>query len=272
MSVLRHSELQQKDIERQIRFELKAVEEGAKKARQAIMEQGIADSVVGMKLMRQVVKPLVKQIEAAQHEAADATAEPRRGRAANWWWPIMTIDKFKLAVIILNSVFNAKPREGTTSYPVGRIALAISNSTYSQIDFDQWSDEQKKAKKETGEWSDLDRYLHSTKQLDARSWKKFQEKLKRVKMEKWTYDQGITFGVKCLDLLVAAKPEWFHVSTNPIKGGRYEIQLCLSEECRDVMFSLIEQEEVTSPRLLPMIIPPAPWRINPTKLTQGVPE
>lgn len=271
MSLSRHTFPEQKDIERQIRFELRAIEEGARKVREQIMEQGLADSIVGVKMMRQIIKPLVQKVEEAQHEAADQTCVPRRGRAANWWWPIMTIDKHKLAVIILNTVFNAKPRDGTTAYPISRIALAISNAVYQQIDFDQWSHDQKELKKETGERTDLDRYLHSTKQMDQKSWKRFREKLDRTKLEKWSYDVGITFGVKCIDLLVQARPDWFEVGTNPIRGGRYETQLSLSDECRSILFDLVEQEEVTSPRLMPMIIPPAPWRLNPNK-KQGASE
>lgn len=265
MAHLRHTEITEADIERQIRFELRCVEEGAKKARAALMEQGLGDSVVGMKLMRRVVGPLVLEIERAQQEAADATAFPKRGRAANWWWPVLTIDKYKLAVIILNSVFNAKPREGTTSYAISRIALSISTAVYQQIDFDMWEMEEKRRKKElkeagSRELTDLEKYLFSTKQIDLRSWKKFQERLSRVKLEKWTYDTGITFGVKCIDFLVQAKPDWFQVKTNPIQGGRWETQLLLSDECKDVLYDMIEQHELTSPRMLPTLIPPAPWR------------
>lgn len=253
------------DIERQIRFELRCVEEGAKRARQAIMEQGLGDSVVGMKLMRRVVVPLVHQIGLAQEEAMNATAFPKRGRAANWWWPVLTVDKHKLAVIILNSVFNAKPREGTTSYAISRVALAISTATYQQVDFDLWEKEQRQLKKElkdggSKEWTDLERYLFATKQIDQRSWKKFQERLDRTKLEKWSHETGITFGVKCLDFLVQAKPEWFQVKTNPISGGRWETQLILSDECKDTLYDMLEQHELTSPRLLPTLIPPAPWR------------
>lgn len=247
-------------IERQIRFELRCIEEGAKKAREALMDQGLADSVVGMKLMRSVIRPLVVKVDEVQKQAADSTATPRRGRAANWWWPILTIDKHKLSVIILNSVFQSKPREGTLSYPVSRIALAISNGVYTQVDYEFWEREQKALKKETGEFTELDRYLRSTKQIDNRSWKRFQERLERAKVQKWKYDTGITFGVKCIDILCQAKPEWFSVSTNPIRNGRYETQLNLTEECRQVMYDLIEQAELTSPRLLPTIIPPAPWK------------
>lgn len=269
MSHSRPTKLSEADIERQIRFELRCVEEGAKKAREALMEQGLGESTIGMKLMRRLVKPLVTVIEEAQRQAADATSVPRRGRAANWWWPILTIDKHKLAVIILNAVFNAPPREGTSAFPISRVALHISNAVYQQIDFDAWEAAQKQLKRETEEPTELDEYLRTTKQIDLRSWKRFNEKLARTKLEKWSFDQGITFGVKCIDLLVQAKPEWFSVATNPIKAGRYETQLTLSEECRAVMFDLIEQEEVMSPRLLPMIIPPAPWRINPDKQKQG---
>lgn len=269
MSLIRHSDLTEEEIERQIRFELRCVEEGARKAREALLDQGLSDSVVGQRLMRLTAKPLIAKIEEAQREAADNTSSPRRGRPPAWLWPIMTIDKHKLTVVILQSVFNAKPRDGTSAYPVSRVALSISTATQQQIDFDQWERDQKQLKKETGEWTDLDRYLRTTKQIDLRSWKRFNEKLDRVKAEKWSYDKGIAFGIKCIDLLVQAKPEWFSVKTNPLRNGRYETQLVLSEECRGIMFDMIEQEEVNSPRYLPTIVPPAPWRMNPNKQPKG---
>lgn len=260
MTHFRHSDPTEAEIEKQIRFELRCVEEGARRVREALLKEGLSGSKIGLKLMRKVMKPLVEEIGRAQEEAMEKTMEGKRGRAPHWWTLINTIDRHKLGVIILNSVFNAKPRDGTSAYPVSRVALAVSNGVYQQIDFDNWEADQKDLKKETGEITDLDRLNWSTKNLDQKAWKRFREKIDRVKTEKWTHEQGINFGVKCLDFLLSAKPEWFEISTNPIQGGRWETQLVLSDECRDVMFDMIEQEELTSPRLLPTIIPPAPWR------------
>lgn len=250
----------EEDIEKQIRFELKCVEEGARKVREQLLADGPGGSKVGQKLMRKVMKPLVRVLAEAKQEAIDGMAKKSPGRNPEWWTKIMVIDHHKLAVIILNSVFNAKPREGTSAYPISRIALSISNAVYHQIDYDNWEKEQRELKKETGEFTDLDKLSFHAKHVDQKTWRRFQEKIDRVKTQKWTHEQGMVFGVTCIDFLVRAKPEWFHVKTNPIQGGRFETQLVLTEECRSVMFDLIEQEELTSPRLLPTIIPPAPWR------------
>lgn len=277
MSYTRHTDMAEIDIETQIRFELSCIEEGARKAREALMEQGLADSVVGMKMTRRIIKPLIQQIELAQEEAALGVVNLKRGRPVGWWLPISTIDKHKLAVIILNAVFSVKPRDGTLNLAVSRVASAIASRAYEQIDYDRWEKEQKALKRtmkadaeKTGEkvgWTDLERFIKSNKQIDAQRWKKFQERIERVKDKKWTHEQGIIFGVKCLDLLVQAKPEWFSVSTNAIQRGRFETQLSMTEECKDVMFDLVEEQELASPRFLPMIKPPAPWR-----KTQGVTE
>jgi hypothetical protein len=260
MAHFRHTQPTEIEIERQIRFELRCVEDGAQKVRDSLLKEGLGGSRIGMKLMRKVMKPLVQEIGRSQTEAFEKTMEGKRGRAPHWWTLVNVIDKHKLGVIIMNSVFNAKPRDGTSAYPVSRVALAISNGVYQQIDYDTWEADQKELKKETGEFTDLDRLNLSAKNLDQKIWKRFREKIDRVKLEKWTHEQGITFGVKCLDFLVTAKPDWFEIATKPIQGGRWETQLILSEECRDVMFDMIEQEELTSPRLLPTLIPPAPWR------------
>jgi len=56
LSHSRHTLLTQQEIERQIRYKLRCVEEGARSARQSLMEQGLSDSVVGFYLMRRIVK------------------------------------------------------------------------------------------------------------------------------------------------------------------------------------------------------------------------
>jgi len=260
MAQYRHSDTTDADREAEIRWELRAIEDGARKAREQMDSKSLSETTPGRRLMKQAVVPLVSHIEKAQQEAADYLIDKKIGRKPAWCVPMVTIEPDKLAVIVVTTIFNSTPKEFTPHYPIARIALGIHHATYTQVDYDQWEQEQRELRKETGQVTDLDNYLRHTKRIDKSSFDRFTWKIKRARMEKWPYEIGIHFGVKCVDLLVAANPNWFEVRTNRTRNARHETQLMLSQECRDLLVDLMEQEELRKPRMLPMIQPPKPWR------------
>lgn len=253
------------DIERQIRFELRCIEDGVRVAREALSEQGLGGSNVGSKMMKKIFKPLMEQVSAAQVEAHARLTGPNLRKPHLWWAPILTLTAEKVSVIILNTLFTANPREGSVNYRLSSLASDISRAIQTQIDYEMWVKDQRQLKKELKaegitEFTDLERLLHSTKNVDHRAWAKFNERITRAKMDKWSKENGIAFGVKCIDLLISARPEWFSIKTNPVGRGMFEVQLTLTAEAQAVLLELLEQEEIATPRLLPTIIPPLPWR------------
>jgi hypothetical protein len=246
------------DIDAQIRWEMSGVERGVDRARDQMNDQKVGDSEVGMKLMRRVVPPLIEKIKAAQAEASEAVANPKRGRPQFWWWLILLLPADQLAVITLKGALNERPREFTFNFPVVRVANNIARAAWTQLDYELWREAQ--GEKDPGD-NEFLHYLRRTKQPDVKSFKKFSEKIARKKIERWDFDTGIVFGVKLIELLCAAAPDWFSVKTNRLRGGRTENQLVMSEDAKETIYSLTEQTELSRPMLLPMIIPPADWRI-----------
>jgi hypothetical protein len=246
------------DIEGQIRWEMSGVERGVQRARAQMAEQKVGDSEVGMKLMRRVVPPLIASIKAAQAEASEGVANPKRGRPQLWWWLILLLPADQLAVITLKAALTEKPRDFTLAMAVTKVANAISALAWTQVDYELWREAQ-------GEKDPLDNeflhYLRRVKQPDAKSFKKFSERIQRQKIERWDHEAGIQFGVKLISLLVEAAPDWFEIKVGRLKGGRTENQLVMREAAKEAILDLTEQTELSRPMLLPMIVPPADWRI-----------
>ena len=245
------------DIERQQRFELRCIEEGARRVRDTLQREGLADSVVGHRLIRKIAGPMLTEIDKAREEVVASLTS--RGNPPSWSGPFLALDRTKLMVVTLVSLFRCPTREGSLNYPISRVASTISGAIRVQLDFEKWvSDE--KARKKNGEVNtDLDEFKRSFKNADAKTWGRYKAKISRARMEPWSPTTGIKLGVKCVDLLVQAKPEWFSVATNPIGRGKYETQLMLSQDCRDVINGMIEREELANPRLMPMLCPPEDW-------------
>ena len=259
MAHIRHTDFTPEDIEAQIKWENMAVEEGARRFRESLEDTGIGNSTIGQTLMQRTLKPLYEKIIEAQQEAFDIETQPGGGKRPAWCKPILTLSPDKLAVIILQAVFNTAPREGMVSFPVTRVARNLSSAAQMQVDFDLWEEEMKREKKETKERTELDHYLSRTKQISAKSFDRFSQKIQRTKLEKWPRASGRAFGAKCIKLLKEARPDWFSVSTIKIEHGKTEIHLVFSEECKEVMLNLIERSAVMSPRLMPTLIPPKRW-------------
>lgn len=260
MAHYRHTQTTDADREAEIRWELRAVEDGARRAREQMDTKALSETTPGRRLMKRAIVPLVGEIKKAQKEAADMLIDGKLGRKPHWCLPMTTIDPYKLAVIVVSTIFNSTPKQFTPHYPISRVALGIHHAVYTQVDYDQWEEQQRELRKETGQVTELDNYLRHTKKIDKASFDRFTWKINRARMEKWPYEVGIHFGVKCLDLLVQSNPSWFEVRTNRTRNGKHETQLMLSQECRDLLVDLMEQEELRKPRMLPMIQPPKPWK------------
>lgn len=247
------------EIERQIRFELRAIEEASRKVRENIRQNGLAGSPVSMKITKRLIKPLVETIETDRATAVE-TLNANGRKKFLWIVPMCSVEAHKLAVIILTCLFRTKKREGSSGVPISRLARNISETTAQQLQFDQWEADQKALKKEEGGFTDLDRLRSSIKVVDEKSWGRFKANIDVARLEQWDHSTGIHFGAKCIDVLAKAAPHWFEVATVNIGRGLHEAQVVMTDECQEAIIKMVEDQGIAGPRLLPMLCPPAPWR------------
>jgi hypothetical protein len=241
------------EIEEQKHWELAGVERGVQKVRAEIEAQRVGDSQLGYALAQKAVPPLIEKIKEAQAEAERHLAEAagNTGRRSPWWYLILMLPADKLAVITIKRVMATPPRDFTFNHALTSLAGQINMSVIDQLEYEDMRGEDKKR---------IDRFFQNYA-LTPRNLKRLRERLDRQRAERWSTDHGIQLGVVLLTLLTQAVPEWFSISSQRLRSGRWEYQFIISEAARDVLFRLSEQCELTQPALMPTITPPADWRI-----------
>lgn len=255
------------DIEEQIRWEMVGVERGVERAREAFEDRTIADGDVGRKLIALAVPRLAAVIKSAQEEAMAHLTKPGRGRPLLWWLQILTLTPEQLAVITFRAVLNYKPRDFTFNRPLTAVCVKLDLDVKLQLDFEDWKEDERAKTKAGGKdengrnlvVNQYERFLRSTKQVNAKTFKKFCEKIERRRKDRWSREDGIAFAAKLIELLCLAIPEWLHVEYRSTKGGASEKQIIFSEECKALIAEIVEQTELSRPLLMPMICPPEDW-------------
>lgn len=244
------------DIEDQKHWELAGVERGVRRVRDEIDGQKVADSKLGSALAQRAVPRLIRELQSAQAEAEEGLAgmAGKRGRVTPWWYMMLMLPADKLAVITVKKVMSFQPREFTFNPALTGLASDINNAIRDQLDYEDWRSESKDAK------ATIDRYFEKHR-LTPRNLKRLRERLDKKREDRWDTPTGVQFGVVLLNRLVAAVPDWFSIESNRLRGGRYEYQLVFSEAAREALFRMSEQCELSQPALMPMICPPADWRI-----------
>lgn len=246
------------DIEAQIRWEMEAVQRGVERAREAAKVQQVADTDVGTSVMRRLVPALAARIKAKQEEAQAAILAAQRGRPQLWWWMVQMLDAESLAVITIRTLFTATPRDLTFNRPITYVARNINRSVVLEVEYSDWKVEQQKLPKDQNLFL---KFLRSTKQVDAKAFKRFSEKYQIKRDQKWDMSTGITFGVWLLNELAETAPDWFSIKTVRTRTGLSEVQFAFSEEAKERICDLTEQSELNRPLNLPMTCPPADWRL-----------
>lgn len=242
------------DIEEQKHWELQGVERGVRRVRAELEGQKVSDSQLGAALAQRAAPQLITKIEEAQAAAEKGLADAmsgKTGRPSPWWYQVLMLPADKLAVITIKNVLAFQPRDFTFNPPLTGLASDINRSLLDQLEYEDWRGADKQA---------VDRYFEKHR-LTPRNLKRLRERLELKRQERWDTPTGIQFGVVLLTMLSEAVPDWFKIEQARLRGGRWEYQFILTEAAREVLFKISEQSELSQPALMPMIVPPADWRI-----------
>lgn len=238
-------------------------------------------------LLRAIVPPLEAAITAAQAEARQILAAP--GRTPGWAWPIGLLSADKLAVITTTNALRAamnsgRSKEGAETSGMTAAAEAVAQAVRDEIEFERWEAEQKERNKavsalkaKTGQgdeaadatyqWvkeghKDLLKALEATYPNVSRAvWARWRAKVQALREEKWSKaDTAIPLGEKLLHELSAVASDRITIAHRGISAGRTQITVELTEKAEEEMRDIKTRMEVARPRLMPMVIPPNPWR------------
>lgn len=242
------------EIEAQKHWEVEGTERGVRRARAELDGQKVADSALGSALAQRAVPALIELIEAAQKEAEAGLADSAtrsRGKPTTWWYLILLLPADKLAVITVKKTMSFHPRDFTFNPALTGLASDINAAIRDQLDYEEWRGADK---------ATVDRFF-ANYELSPRNLKRLRERLGKKREERWDTTVGIQFGVLLLQMLAQAVPEWFRVEQARLRGGRWEYQFVFTEEAREALFKISQQCELSQPALMPMICPPADWRV-----------
>jgi DNA-directed RNA polymerase len=141
----------------------------------------------------------------------------------------------------------------------------IAQAVRDEFDYRTWMAEQAKAKRDAREdgiadYVDLRRAFQARyPNADARAWRRFSGKLELARTD-WDQETQVQLGAALVQALADAAPTHFVIDTRRLEGGRTQKFLRLSAETSAVMRDVEERASISRPQLMPMLIPPLPWR------------
>jgi len=248
------------DLLAEARWEQEGIRRAAQRYREAAAAADPSALPSGQKLLREVVPALRDRIKELQVEG-QMTMVGRHGQS-RWAAPIQLLEADILAIITVISALHSVGETGSTTVVAHSIAAAVR----AEIDYRQWIEEQSvanKAAREAQDWEHVDlvaAFKRRHPEADKRAWKSFSKKIGHAKAARWDEETSVQLGNALIRALVDAAPDRFEVELATLVGGRSQKCLRLSPETMELMNDIETRAAVARPMLMPMIIPPIPWR------------
>ena len=255
------------DISRQVAWEMEGVRRAVARYREAEKSADPLSMPPGRRLLAEVCKPLIAGITAKQEEAKERIAS--KVRQPLWLWPIQMVDAEKLAVLTLASALGSDVVALKKGVGIPTQAKDLASRIRDEVEHDRWVAEQEHAnatakKLKSEGHTDLLRALKKTyPNLDRKSWARWRTKVEALREQPWEEGVAVSLGTCLFTILIEVAPTRFEMGSRPASGG-VQYYLRCTQECRDTMADLTARAEVGRPQLMPMIIPPNPWRYDET--------
>ncbi|MBP5855707.1 hypothetical protein KAJ83_01700 [Marivibrio halodurans] len=270
------AEAEIRDIEAEHQWELRGVDDGVKRYREAVAKAndraqaggrgGLADMEAGEVMLTEILKPLIPAVREAQDEAFQTIQG--RGKIPKWAVPMLCLEAEKLAVVIVRSTLAGLSVEIQDYRPVTPLSIAIAGNAKTQREFDlfkQKEAEKKKAAEDSGDAAvDLYKLMERrVKKVDARNAKKWMKLSEESVALDWDKETKVHFGHKCVQLLVEHGGGWFEMQMHYKGNGRQlvtERQIKLTDVAKEYITHYHAVSELQRPFMLPMIAKPNDWK------------
>lgn len=249
-------------ISRQAAWEVRAAREGAKRFADALAHKDPAELPAAQRALREVAAPVVAEISRRQDDALGPTKNP-----APWHAPLALFDPEVLAVVAIATAMNASPsaaspRDGMS---ISAFSRAVAAALRDQSDHDRWLEDQRKASKANDEDGRaakalLRRWERQNPRTNRRAWARFAGRIEGARSRPWDANTRMAVGGVLLEALVAAAPAWFELRLVSDGRGASTYRLSLTTHAAERVADAEARAEVSRPLLLPMLIPPNPWR------------
>jgi hypothetical protein len=266
-------------IQREIEWEHGAVERGVRRYREQMMRERKDGSMVlrdlaelepGQEIMRDVVRKVHEKIAETALIARNALANKGRGRDELWWWPMLSLDPDKIALIGARALLCSGHWGSTvaTYRALRSAALEIGRHAQVEREFEMWSAAQAKQNREAkkrGEWvPDYWKWMRElAPELTERAFRKWAKKSGRYDRVDWPREMRLHFGLKVAHLIAETCPEWFTIEMpGRVQQGRYRTEkiVSLTARAREWVAARHQYNEMRRPWFVPMLVEPLDWK------------
>lgn len=264
-------------IQREVEWEHSAIERGVRRYRESLLRERkdgslepreLAELEPGQEIMRDLVGRSVKALEAAATLARDSLANKGRGREERWWWPILSLDPDKIAVIGARVLLAERHAPGSTgARPLRSVALAIGRGCQVQREFELWrADVSAKSRASRGTDTFVPDYWKLMRELapelTERAFRKWSKKSGVYNRLDWPREMRLHLGVKVAHVIAESAPEWVTITApGYVRHGRYRTErvVALTDHARAWIAKRHDYNELRRPWLVPMLVPPRDW-------------
>lgn len=245
------------DIARQAAWEVAAVDRAVKRYQETALVRDPSELPPGRRVLAETVGPVSAQIEARLDEAAQA------GRQASpWHAPALGFAAEVLAFVSASTALRAGPvGQSRLGITVPGFSRRVAGVLRDQADHDRWVAEQKSETEDEAGRRALARWRRLYPDGSRRAWLAFSRRIDLARSKAWPESAAMALGGMLANSLAEAAPRWFEVGQAG-EGPAHMRPLCvlLTDHAVERMADVEARAEVSRPLLLPMLIPPSPWR------------
>lgn len=247
------------DLDRQAAWEVAAIKRAVRRYQDAALDREPAELPPGRRVLLETVGPVSAELEKRLDDALVTKPGPQQ----SWQAPLLLFEPdvaaFIAVSVALKAPVLASSRVGNPLATYGRRVCAVLRD---QADHDQWiARTAKEAETDPAAKRLLDRWRFRNPQKDRRSWTRFAGRIEGARSSKWSDDVRTDVGAALASTLAEAAPAWFELGR--VGGGpkrNWPTCLLLTPMAVERMADVEARSEVARPVLLPMLIPPNPWR------------
>ncbi len=220
----------------------------------AAKSKTLHDLPPGQRLMLTLAKPLIDRIAVMQDELNEAMG--KRGQPPLYQVQLQLLQPEKLAIITISSVLRAvlDVEITTTAASVRAISLSLSDAIRCEVEFERWT-----AEAEAGDKKLLQRMERRYPDMTKAQWKKWRAKVDAVVEEPWSLPTKISLGAALVSALSSSSDGLIKVETLGVQEGG-ETRVVADERVKELLEDRRARAECARPKLLPMLMPPKPWR------------